>query len=57
MHNGVQTAVDVLPVDIQAILGKVFQYFHQFTVGVESLKSFCDFVDIEYKTVLGHSKT
>jgi hypothetical protein len=50
-------AVDVLPTDIQAVMGKVFQYFHQFTIRVESLKSFCDFVEIEYKTVLGHSKT
>jgi hypothetical protein len=46
IHNGVQTVVDVLPTDIQAILGKVFQYFHQFTVRVESLKYFCDFVEI-----------
>lgn len=57
VHNAVQTAADVLPVDIQGIIRKVFQYFHQFTVRVEHLKLFCDFVDIEYKTVLGASNT
>lgn len=57
VHNAVQTSVDVLPIDVQAILGKVFQYFHHFTVRVEELKTFCDFVEIEYKNVLGYSKT
>lgn len=57
VHNAVQTAVDVFPIDVQSILGKVFQHFHQYTVRVESLKSVCEFVEIEYKPILGHSKT
>lgn len=57
VHNGVQTSADILPVDIETIVNKVFQYFHIYTVRVEELKNFCDFVEIEYKRVLGSVKT
>ncbi|BFZ18203.1 hypothetical protein BsWGS_21242 [Bradybaena similaris] len=57
VHNAVQTAVDILPIDFQAILGKIVQYFRTFTVRVEELENFCNFVGTEYDTVLGKSKT
>lgn len=38
-------------------MGKIFQHFYIYTVRVHSLKEFCDFVNIEYKSVLGHSTT
>jgi len=59
LNNSIQTAADTLPIDIQAVLGKIFQHFYILvhTIRVHALKEFCDFVNIEYKSVLGHSKT
>jgi hypothetical protein len=57
LHNAFRTCADILPVDVEAILSKIFQYFHTYTVRVEEFKEFCDFVDIEYKQVLGSVKT
>jgi hypothetical protein len=56
-HNALRTSADILPVDVEAIVNKIFQYFHIYTVRVEELEEFCDFVDIEYKQVLGNVKT
>jgi hypothetical protein len=56
-HNALQTSADILPVDTEAIVNKIFQYFHIYTVRVEELKEFCDFFDTEYKQVLGSVKT
>jgi hypothetical protein len=57
LHNVLRTSADILPIDVEAIVNKIFQYFHIYTVQVEELKEFCDFVDIEYKQVLGSVKT
>jgi hypothetical protein len=54
-HNALRTSADILPVD-EAILNKIFQYFLIYTVRVEELNEFCDFVDIEYKQVVGSVK-
>ena len=57
IHNTIQMAADVLPIDIEGIVSKIYSYFYVYTVRVESLKEFCEFVDQEYKQVLGYSKT
>jgi hypothetical protein len=57
LHNALRTSADILPVDVETIVNKIFQYFHIYTVRVEELKEFCDFVDIEYKQVFGSVKT
>jgi hypothetical protein len=54
LHNALRTSADILPVDVEAIVNKIFQYFH---IRVEELKEVCDFVHIEYKQVLGSEKT
>jgi hypothetical protein len=56
-HNALRTSADILPVYAEAIVNKIFQYFHIYTVRVEELNEFCDFIDIEYKQVLGSVKT
>jgi hypothetical protein len=56
-HNALRTSADILPVDVEATVDKIFQYFHIYTVRVEELKKFCDFVDIEYKQFLRNVKT
>lgn len=55
IHNAGRTALDMIPLDVEHLLTKVFGYFHIFTVQVERLKTFCDFVGQEYQSILGHS--
>jgi hypothetical protein len=52
-----QTTADCLLVDIESTVGKIYQHFHIYIVHVQTLKDFCDFVDMEYKNMLGHTKT
>ncbi|GBN25688.1 hypothetical protein AVEN_74584-1 [Araneus ventricosus] len=46
VHNCVQTAVDSLPVDIEALLAKIYKYFHIYTVRVTKVKEFCEYAEI-----------
>lgn len=57
IHNCIQTAVDVLPFDVEALVVKIYKYFHIYTVRVTSLKEFCEFAEVEYKKVLQHGST
>lgn len=57
VHNAIQTAADCLPIDIECSIVKIYSFFYIYTVRVEELKDFCMFVDIEYKAILGYSKT
>lgn len=57
LNNCIQNATDVLPIDIEVIAVKIFKYFYIYTVRVDKLKSFCDFVNCEYKKILSFSKT
>ena len=57
LHNAIKTACDCLPIDVEVIIVKIYSYFYIYTVRVESLKEFCEFVDIEYNQLLGYSKT
>jgi hypothetical protein len=57
VHNCLQTAVDVLPIKVEALVVKIYKYFHIYTVRVTQLKEFCKFVDLDYKKVLQHGST
>jgi hypothetical protein len=57
VHNCIQTATDVLPIEVEALVVKIYKYFHIYTVHVTQLKEFCEFVDLEYKKVLQHGNT
>jgi hypothetical protein len=57
LHNALQTSPDILATDVEAILNKIFQYVHICMVRVQELEAFCDFVDAEYKQILGSVKT
>jgi hypothetical protein len=52
INNAVQCAADTLPMDVQAVIEKLYQHLYIYT-----LKGFCEFLNTEYKTVLVHSKT
>lgn len=57
INNAVHYSCDKLKVDLESIVLKIFNYFSIYTVRVESLKEFCEFVDTEYAILLYHSKT
>lgn len=57
LHNCVQTAADTLKIDVECIVLKIYNYFSIYTVRTERLKDFCAFTEIEFQTLLSHSKT
>ncbi|XP_060835436.1 uncharacterized protein LOC132929545 [Rhopalosiphum padi] len=57
LHNAMQSSADVLPIDVEIIVNKIFQFFHIYTVRVEHLKEFCEYANVEYKNILGSVKT
>lgn len=46
VHNCLQNAVDVLPVDTESLVVKIYKYFYIYTVRVTQLKEFCDFARV-----------
>lgn len=57
IHNSIHTAANLLPVDIESIIAKIYSYFYIYTVRVETLKEFCEDVEVRYQKILGYSKT
>lgn len=56
LHNAVQTVSNALPIDFDVIVMKLFFYTSIYTVQTEKLRDFCDFVGIQYSSVLLPSK-
>lgn len=57
VHNAIHTASDLLPIDVETIINKIYSHFYIYTVRTEELKQFCDEVDVMYKRLLGYCKT
>ncbi|KAK9391302.1 hypothetical protein NXF25_018632 [Crotalus adamanteus] len=57
LHNCIHHGADALEVDIENVVLKIYQYFHIYAVRTESLQEYCEFVEVEYKRLLSHSKT
>lgn len=57
LHNTISSASGILSVDVEVIVLKIFNYFSIYTVRTEKLKEFYSFVDINYQTLLSHSRT
>lgn len=57
LNNCVHHGADTLNVEIENIMFKIYQYFHIYTVCTENLKEYGEFVDIQYRVLLSHSKT
>jgi hypothetical protein len=55
IHNCAHSSINTIPLDIESLVIKIFGYVHVFTVRVERLKEFCDFVGLQYKDILGYS--
>ncbi|KAF2890246.1 hypothetical protein ILUMI_15927 [Ignelater luminosus] len=52
IHNTIQTAADLLPVDVDSVINKIYSHFYIFTVRVESLKTFCEEAETDYHKFL-----
>lgn len=57
LHNTASCAADALTVDVETIVVKIFNYFSIYTIRTEQLKQFCDYVDVNYRALLSHSRT
>lgn len=57
INNAVHHGCDLLPVDVEAIILKIYNFFATYTVRTEALKEFCETAEVEYKQLLYHSKT
>lgn len=57
LHNTVSSASDVLSVDVETVVVKMFNYFSIYTIRTNQLKTFCEYVDVNYRSLLYHSRT
>lgn len=58
IHNAISSATNkIIPFDIENIVFKIFQHFSIHTLRTEKLREFCDFIGVQYKKLLYHSKT
>lgn len=57
LHNCIKHGADVMAVDIESLVMKMFNFFSVYTVRTEELKSICEYVDVCYQKLLYHSKT
>jgi hypothetical protein len=48
LHNAMQTAADLLPIDVESIVVKIYSHFYIYI---------CEESDVQYKQLLGYSKT
>jgi hypothetical protein len=54
IHNCAHSSIDTVPLDTEDLVVTILVYFHIFTVRVERLKEYCDFVGQQYKDILGY---
>lgn len=58
MHNAMSSAANkIIPIDIENIVYKIYQHFSIYTLRTEKLREFCNFIGVQYKKLLYHSKT
>ena len=57
IHNACQKSCDVLPISIESIVVKLYNYFSIYTVRTEELKQICEEAAVKYKSIVKHSRT
>ncbi|CAF1060537.1 unnamed protein product [Rotaria sordida] len=57
LHNAAKHAHDVLPIDIESVLCKIYSHFSRSAKRIEELKAYYEFVQSEYSTLLQHILT
>lgn len=55
LNNSIQH-VDPLPIYLESILVKIYNYFSIYTVCIEKLKEYCLFFHVHFKQIFCHSK-
>jgi hypothetical protein len=53
-HNSAKHALDMLPFDVEVFVIKLYNYFSIYTIRTDDLSEFCDFFEIEFKSLLRH---
>lgn len=56
LHNAIRHATDLLEIDIESLVMKIFNHFSVYTVRTEKLNKFCDYIEINYEKLLYHEK-
>lgn len=57
LNTAVHTAADVMNIDVESVIMKIYNFFSIYTVRVHTLMEFCEFVGVGYQDLLFHSKT
>lgn len=58
LHNALHHGLDQFGLfDIDCLILKIFNYFSIYSVRTNELQEFCEFVDVENRKLLNHSKT
>lgn len=58
VHNALSTAVmNVLPIDIENTLVKIYYHFRIYTKRMQKYHEFCEFIGCEAQSILSHSQT
>jgi hypothetical protein len=57
LQNSIQHGADMLLVENECIIIKVYNYFPIYAVRAEDLKSYCEFVYVNNRRLLSHSRT
>lgn len=56
-YYSVQHGTEVLKIDVEVLVMKLFNFFSVYTVRTEALKTICDYIEVNYEKLLSHSKT
>lgn len=57
LNNCVNKACEMLPIDIEVLIVKVFKHFHIYTTRVTEFQEFCKIADVGFKQLLSHTRT
>ena len=56
-HNASNAGCEILDIDMEALVVKIYKHFSLYTVRTETFKTFCEAMDESYKPLQKHSST
>lgn len=57
LNNAVHHGCDILPIEVELIIVKIYNHFSTYTVRTEKLRQFCTDAEMEFTQLQSHSKT
>nr|CCQ71105.1 hypothetical protein CcPL1.036 [Cotesia congregata] len=57
LHNTASTAADVMSIDIEIVIIKLFKFFSMNSTRVDRLKELCQASNVEFMVILSHSRS